>query len=1414
MSGTDQEPEASGAPAAPARPRRSTGARIARAAAWAGATVAVLLLLAAVGILALNSQPGRGFVARTLSGMTQANGLQVRVGRIDGSLYGRMVVHDLELRDPQGVFLTSPEVTVDWRPAALTRKHLILRELSSPLVTLLRRPALRSTPPRPNQSVLPDFDITVDRLALTRIVAEAPVTGRRQIASATGMADIVGGRARLDLQARAVPEGALAGGDTIVVRLDARPSDNRLALDARVDAPADGLVAALAGLDRRLQASVSGRGTWAAWDGRAVARLGDAPLADLALAARSGRYSAKGQARPAALLPAGPAARLTEPAVAVDLAATADGRRYDTRLHLASAAFDLTGAGVVDLGRSRFGRMRLDLKLLRPGAVLDDLAGRDVNASITLDGDFATPTVEYLVQAASLSFGTTGLQGLRAEGRFRVDRRRTAAPIRASVARVTGVPEAVGGVLRNLRADGDVVLTPETLATDNLRFRSDRMNATLVFAATLKTGQYTAALKGQIDRYAMPGVGVFDLVTNARIATGADGQPRLTGDVRIATVRVDNESVRDLLGGRAVATATFQRSPAGVISFANLRVNSPKFQVTQGAGSITADGRISINAQARSEAYGPISLAVSGTTANPRAQLRAPDPNLPGQLTEVEIDLTGRGGAYTVDVRAASAYGPVAGRAVIRPGPQGLAIDLERASAVGLALTGRIQATPAGPFAGELQLSGSGLSGVVRLSAAGGVQRADVDVRAEKASLALQPPLVIDRGSLQATVLLQPGAPTATGQFDVQGLRREAVRIETAAARFDYRGGQGQVTLNARGGAPNPFSVALQAALAQDMVRVSGQGDVGGVPIRLTRPAEIRRVGEGWRLEPTVATVGQGRVQVNGAFGQGAQLSARLRDFDLAVVQAFAPAAAVAGRASGDVDFTLPAGGGFPTARANLNLRGVSRTGVATSPQPVDVSLTGELTSAGARTDAVVRRRGAAIGRLQARLGPFPASGGDWMHRVLDAPVSGGVRYNGPAEVLWALSGIEGQEVSGPVAIGGDVSGRASQPQITGVIRAKGLTYQNPAYGTVIRELTLESRFTGSRLDISSLSGRAGDGTLAGSGYVDLSAAAGFPIDLQLRLTRARLANSDNLNAVVSGQLAVRNSREAGSVISGRVIVEEARYRIVRQASAEVPELAGVRRRGAAPAPPEPPASALPSRWRLDVAVEGSNQLFVEGMGLDAEWRANLRVTGDVSAPMVAGQVELVRGTYSFAGRRLDLSRGEIQFTGQSPLDPLLDIQAQTTVEGVTAIILIGGSGQSPQITFSSTPVLPQDEILSRLLFGSSITQLSPTQALQLAAALNSLRTGGGGLNPLGTLRRAAGVDRLNILGADAAGGRGTALSAGKYISNRVYVEVITDARGFTAIQLEIALNRALSLLSQVSSLGGQSLNLRYSRDY
>jgi translocation and assembly module TamB len=222
----------------------------------------------------------------------------------------------------------------------------------------------------------------------------------------------------------------------------------------------------------------------------------------------------------------------------------------------------------------------------------------------------------------------------------------------------------------------------------------------------------------------------------------------------------------------------------------------------------------------------------------------------------------------------------------------------------------------------------------------------------------------------------------------------------------------------------------------------------------------------------------------------------------------------------------------------------------------------------------------------------------------------------------------------------------------------------------------------------------------------------------------------------------------------------------------------------------------------------------VTGLGLTSEWSANLKIGGAPDNPAITGQARLIRGDYEFAGREFELSRGIIRFGGETPANPSLDIEANANATGINASIRVTGNAAKPEIGFSSVPALPEDELLSRLLFGTSITNLSAPEALQLAAAVAALQDGSGGLNPINAVRRAAGLDRLRILPADPQTGQGTSIAAGKYVTRRLYAEIVTDGQGYSATQVEFQVTRWLSLLSSISTLGRQSVNVRVSRDY
>src|SRR3546814_500754 len=274
----------------------------------------------------------------------------------------------------------------------------------------------------------------------------------------------------------------------------------------------------------------------------------------------------------------GPVQRLLAPLVQVDLVTTLAERRADTRLRLRSSALAVAAEGLIDLGESRFGGLRVAARLLQPGAIAPNLNGRDVQLAMVLNGPFATPVVAYDLRAAALGFNETVVQGLRARGRARVDADRITIPVSAIIQRITGLNEAVGGLLTNVRVDGTLNIAGSRILSDDLRIRSDRINATAIIVADLAKGEYRAGLQGRVNNYLIAGIGLLDIDSDLNVVSRGEGFG-ITGRVAIRTRRIDNASARDFLGGQAIVTAAIDMNEEGVVRISDIRLSSPGLRI-------------------------------------------------------------------------------------------------------------------------------------------------------------------------------------------------------------------------------------------------------------------------------------------------------------------------------------------------------------------------------------------------------------------------------------------------------------------------------------------------------------------------------------------------------------------------------------------------------------------------------------------------------------------------------------------------------------------------------------------------------------------------------------------------------------------------------------------------------------------
>ncbi len=1367
---------------------------------WGAALV--LLALLAVGALAYvaDTSVGHRYIADRIAALKPANGLRIKVGRIEGSIYGSTRLRNLRLADTKGQFFQASDVRVEWTPWAWLSNRLDIDRLIAPAATLDRLPAL--VPSKTPQPILPSFDIRIGELRIDRMIFGEGIVKPARVARIAGRADIRDGRALVDLNA------ASRGGDRLVLKLDSAPDRNIFDVSASVDAPAKGVIAGMLGATQPLTLRVDGDGSWKQWKGALVARAGAGELAQLALTAREGRYGLNGVVRPS-LVTRGQIARLTGPMMRVTGNATLANRQLDTHLGIVSPALALSANGYVDLARSSFDAMRIDVRLRQPQAVMATMSGRDIAALVLLDGPFGSANFDYRITASRLAFDATGLENVRATGRGKLSAEPVLVPVALSARRVTGVGDIAGGILNNLRVDGLLRVTSKLITGDGLKVRSDKLNGTISLLVDLATGRYDVGLSGQLNRYLIPGLGIVDVKSVLKVVPGANGQGvRVAGRGQVWVRRLDNSFLAGLAGGLPYIDTALERGADGIIRFTELRLTARDIAIS-GNGYRRLDGTFFFEGSGRQRRYGPVRLRIDGNIARPRVDLILARPLPAVGLRDVRASLVPTAQGFEWTASGGSQFGPFRGNGqILLPSGGQAVVRIVSLTASGIKASGDLRAVTGG-LSGQVDVSGGGLTGTVALGVQQGIQRVEAHLNARDVKLVGPPLIVVQRGRLDLVALLDPKGTDIDATFVGQGLRYGDIALARAAGNAKLVDGVGQVKANFAGSRGRGFDIRSVVDVARDRFVVNAEGSVDNRPIKLNSAALITREGDAWRLAPTAISFAGGSATIGGKFGGAAtELDATVERLPLTVLDIVQPDLGLGGSASGRITFRQPTGGGVPTGSANLRVRNLTRAGLLLVSTPVDAGVNAILDGKGLAVRAIAVSTGKTIGQAQVRISPLGA--GSLMTRLTNAPLFAQLRYNGPADTLWRLTGVESFDVSGPLAIGADVTGSVNRPVIRGSLRTENMRLESPVSGTVLTGLKAFGRFDQSRLVIDQFTGNAGRGTVSGRATFDLAAANGFGIDLTLDAKQASLIARDDFAATVTGPLRIVSNGPEGR-ISGNVVLDRGAFRLGQASAAQqVPTL---RVREINRPFGSPRVRAAPTLWALDVKARAENQLAVTGLGLDSEWSADLSVTGSLDAPRILGRADVVRGAYEFAGKRFELTRGVIRFQGSFPPDPVLDIVANANIQSLNATVTVTGTGQKPIIAFTSIPALPQDELLSRLLFGTSITNLSAPEALQLASAVGSLR-GGTGLDPINAVRKAIGLDRLRFVAADASVGNKTAIAVGKYITKRTYVELITDGQGYSATRVEFAITRWLSLLSTISTVGRQSATVRVSKDY
>ncbi|WP_296599989.1 translocation/assembly module TamB domain-containing protein [Phenylobacterium sp.] len=1368
--------------------------------------VALSLLVLLVGALAVGRY---GVLLPQVRLLIEArtDGLKLgRIGRLkveglSGDIWRDARVRRLTIRDEKGVWLEANNVHITWRYLELLRRRFDADLIEAQSVRVIRRPTLA---PKGKDRGLP-VSFHIDE-ARTRLVLEPAFSSTRGVYDLGFDLDMErkGGR-RGKVQAASV----LHPGDRL--HLDfafGAAGPMRIVADA-VEAKG-GALAGAAGLphDQPFRLAIRADGTVSTGQFSATATSGRLTP----LYARGQWTPQGGQAGGRVLLVA---SSLTAPyaeRVGRDVVFGIAGRKarpgaYALDARLKSNAVTLRAWGEGDLGKRALAPsgMRLDAQT----ASLNKLLGGGPGLGATrvtglVTGQAAAWTFRGNADVADVTLGSYVLA--RVAGPVEVARGKTGLAVKAKAqgggGRGEGFAAALLGGAPVAELDGERLSNGQLLLRRlDLTGRGLKVQASgdrsLLGAVNFKGKANISNL--QAARLGANGAASLDV----QASQAGSGAPwTFTLDARGDRFAVGLAELDRLLGGkpRLQAQANWQ---AGRLSVAKASLAGASLDANA-AGVMEADRSLAFKADWTATGpvrAGPVEITgriegtgdATGTLSAPRldlvADLEQVDvPRLP--LKDAKLAITFQrqadGSNGTAAITAGSEYGPARAKADFRFPRGGVDLSDLFLDAGGVKASGTLSLRSSSPSAADLRLEivhgafldAGRVTGTAKVVDGAGGARADLSLRAE-AVRARNSAITIQSARLEAD------GPLARLPYTVQARGAS---------------GQGAWTVDGRG--------ALSDSDAGYELAFDGRGALGKRNLQTTETASFRFGGAERSARVRLAASDGGKLDFDGLLRDGvANVRARAQDLGLNLFNA---------DLDGRVNATLALQGQGDRLQGNLDAQLADARGRGT---PVAQGMDGSLTARLADSSVALEMATANEQGLKANASfVLPAEASASPFRVAIArqrPMRGHFFAAGEVRPLWELLVGGERSLSGFVRTEASVSGTLADPRASGNVTVDKGRFDDGGTGLSLREVTVRAAFTEDDIDVTEASGVDGKGgQVSGRGRMSLlrEGASSFRLDLR----NFRLIDNETATASATGRAVINRAADGKVKLSGDLTIDRA------DVAADPPTPSGVvamdvreiNRPDDLPA--VLPATAKRGQgWTLDVNLRAPRRVFLRGRGLDVELSLDAHVGGTTSRPDLSGTAHVVRGDYDFAGKRFEFDDRSVVYLSTRPANIRLQLDATREDPSLTVTVRIRGTAERPEITLVSSPSLPNDEVLSKVLFERSASQLSPVEAAQLASALSAL-AGGGGFDVIGNLRNFAGLDRLAFGGDDQSG---VTVSGGKYLTDDVYLELTGGGREGPSAQVEWRIRKNLSILSRLTSQNagtgtGNRVAVRWRKDY
>jgi translocation and assembly module TamB len=1417
--------------------------------------LAGLVLLAWIGFGAgVRAQSETTILGDLISRALSTPTTHVSIGAVEGALSSDATIRNVAISDRDGVWLRLDRARIIWTRTALLTGRLEIDRLEIGHLEYLR-PAIDTGESQAvsDQPILPELPVRVEveAFSLQELALGEPVLGTAARLSATGAARLGKPSEGLDLTLNARRLDAPGRFD---VKLAFVPQGERLDLAAEFEEPAGGLVARLANLPGLPPVRLDLKGTGVLDDWRAGltfvagSEIGATGEARLARQDAVRRLTLDLNAQVEGLLPS-PAAPVFAGTTALHGVMT-----FGDNGALAIESFDLTSrtarlsvAG--SLSADKILDVTAQIRTLPTEGQVTRAAGGEIenftfNGKAT--GPLLSPRITGRLAASGVRVPQGNLQALSAD--LSVEPKptdQTRFTVRAD-AKADGIELADAALRRAVGSEAELTLRG-TFGTDGVGqvevLRLANGNADIRYEGQLGANAIDGTLRAELRR-----LDAFSTLADRRLrgslsaSVQLDGNPaeravRARIDARASGLSLGQAALDRLLGGR-LSVRGVARTLSDGYGFEDLRIEGAFVDgridgsATQNAANVNARLRLSDLAKAHPDLVGRAELAaqLSGSLARPdlTATLTTSEARALGRpLRDVRADATLRDvtGMLDGNLTLSGAIGnePLHGTVQLRRGADSAwtldPLDLTVGSAT---ISGRANVDAANLVEGVLRIAAQDLDDLsplvltrldgtldatLTLSRPNGRQDVHLQARgnAVRASgVASLAGLDVD---LRAADIL--GAPVIDGRAIIDRVQAGGETFEQVRLLAQGSAAASNLSLQAKA---RGFSLAGEATLVPgDRIRLEVarlSAERGRERLALMQPSVFLFGADAVEITNLVVAAGSGRIVIAGRAGSQSDLTIDIRAVPLSAANVLRPDLGLAGTLDGNV--AIRGALAEPDGRYSLKLTRFTtpQTRDAGLP-PIGIDAQGTLSDGRASVDARVN---AGSGVQLSIDGSVPLAPGE--------AITLAVRGRIDAALANTLLSTGGQRVTGRIDVDVRVSGSVAEPRVEGGATLSGGSFTDSLQG--VRLTAIEGRVTGrgDRIVLERLTARTRNGgTLSVNGQVEPDLGAGLPGSLRITANRAELVASNIVEATTNLDLTLDGPLLRTPHIAGRVEIVSMNVSIPDHLPQTVRPLPGTRHI-------DPPArtrahlAALRKQQaagragpafnaELDLVLSAPSRIFVRGRGIDAELGGDLRLTGTSQDPIAIGAFELRRGRFALIGQRLDFTHGRLTFTGD--LAPSLDFAAETQAGDVTARIVISGTAAEPTFALTSVPDLPQDEILSRILFQKASGSLSGFQALQLAQAAAQL-AGGGGSDIFEQTRRALGVDSLDIT-TGAKGG--PALSASRYIGDRVSVGVTAGARPEdAAATVTIDVTRRVKVKGEIGAEGNSAVGIGAEWEY